>query len=195
MRPVRSIRGQRVEAVHDREDARTDGDVGAADPIRVAGSVPVLVVVPDDRHDRIRKVDRREDLRADRRVQFHLLVFGRRQFSRLVEDVFGNRDLARVVQQRCRLDCFQGLFVFHAKLTGETHRALLDPPDVPVRDFVFGIDGGRQRFDGRQIQRVELFEVSFRVFHPAERRAQRVIEDEEQRRQRQQRDRPEVHLL
>ena len=104
---VRAIRGQRVEAVDDREDARADGDVGAADAIGIARAVPVLVVMPDDRHDGIRKIDRREDLRANRRVELHLLVFGRRELAGLVEDVLGNRDLAGVVQQRGSFDRLQ----------------------------------------------------------------------------------------
>ena len=66
------------------------------------------------------KVDRGEDLGADRRVQLHLLELGRRQLARLVEDVLGHGDLAGVVQQRAGLDGLQRLLVGDAELARQS---------------------------------------------------------------------------
>jgi hypothetical protein len=61
-----------------------------------------------------------------------------------------------------------------------------------VRDFIFGIDRSRQRFDGRQIHAIQLVDVPFRVLQPSERRPHRQVRNEEQRQD--QRDDTEVHL-
>ena len=47
-RAIRTVRGQRIEAVHDHQDARADWDVGSGDAIRITRAVPALVVVTDD---------------------------------------------------------------------------------------------------------------------------------------------------
>ena len=181
-RSIRAVRGQRIEAVHDRQDACADGYVRSPEPVGISRAVPVLVVVPHDRDDRIREVDRREDLGADRRVQLHLLELGGRQLARLVEDVLGHRDLAGVVQQPARLDRLQRLLVGDPQLARQADGCALHSTDVAVRDFVFRIDRRRQRFDGRQVQAVELLDVALRVLEAAERRLQRQVGDEEDRR-------------
>ena len=65
----------------------------------IPGAVPVLVMMADDRDDRIGEIDRGEDVRAESGVPLHRLEFGRCEFSGLVQDVFGHRQLAHVVQQ------------------------------------------------------------------------------------------------
>ena len=80
---------------------------GPGDAARVPGAVPVLVMAPHDRHDGIRKIDKRQNVGADIDMALHLLEFGLGQLARLVQDVFGHRELARVVQQRRRFDALQ----------------------------------------------------------------------------------------
>ena len=108
---VGPVRRQCVVAVDDRENARTNRDGVAFDAVRIAAAIPVLVVVADDRHHRIREVDRGENLGADRGVELHLLELGRRELARFVQDVLGHRNLAGVVEQRRRFDCLQQGFV------------------------------------------------------------------------------------
>ena len=177
-RAVGTIGRQRIEAIDDRQDPGADGDVGAADPIGVAGAVPVLMVMADDRHHRIGEVDGAEDLGADRRVQLHLLEFGRRELARLVEDVLGHGNLSRVVQQRAGFDGLERVLVGHADFTCEADRGKLHAPDMAVRHFVLGVDGRRQGLDRRQIHAVEFLDVALGVLEPPERRAHRQVRDD-----------------
>ena len=94
---IRSVRCESVEAVDDREDARSDGDVRPLDPVRIPPAVPVLMMVPDDRDDGVRKIDRREYVGTHARVELHLFELGGRQLSGLVEDVLRHGQLAHIV--------------------------------------------------------------------------------------------------
>ena len=191
-RSIRAVRRQCVETVDDRQDAGANRDVGSTDSVGVPRAVPVLVVMPHDRDHGIGKVDRGENLRADRRVQLHLLEFGGRQLARLVEDVLGHRDLPGVVQQRSGFDRFERLLVGDADFARQSHRGGLHASDVAVRHLVLGIDRGRQRLDGREIHPIEFLDVSLRVLQPAERRSHRQIRNQQQRQD--ERDDAEVHL-
>ena len=53
-----------------------------------------------DWSDRIRKINAAENLRADRRVDFHFFKLGGRQAAGLVDDVRGHCKFADVVKQR-----------------------------------------------------------------------------------------------
>ena len=152
-------------------------------------------MVADDGNDWIREIDRRKDLRADRRVELHLLELGGRQLAGLVQDVLGYRDLACVVEQRRGLDGLERRLVGDADLAGQAHGGHLQPADVAVRDLVLGVDGGCERLDGREIEPVERRDMSLGVLGPAERRLQGEVEhDEDGRDQQECRQRPEVHL-
>ena len=100
---IRAVFAHRVEAIDDGEDARRPRDRLAAQAVRVAEAVPALVMVADDGHDRVREIDAFEYLRADGRVNLHLVKLGGRQLPRLVQDVIGDGELADVVQQRAGL--------------------------------------------------------------------------------------------
>ena len=79
-----------------------------------------------------------------------------RQLAGLVQDVLGNGELADVVQQRSRLDAREGAASSEADSRRQRDGPALHPPDMAVRDGIFGVDGMRQRFDGRQVQPVDL---------------------------------------
>src|SRR4030095_8309845 len=66
--PVRTVGGQGVEALHDRQDPGAEGNFGSYQTIGIAAAVPSFVVVPHDWHNRIGKVDRGQNSRAHRRV-------------------------------------------------------------------------------------------------------------------------------
>ena len=155
---VRAIGGQRVEAVDDGEDARAQGNLFALEAVGIAGAVPVLVVMPDDRGDGIGKLDRRQDLRADGRVALHGLELAGGQPAGLVENVLRDGYLARVVQERRGLEAAQRILVGDAELARQRQRAVLHPPHVPRRDVVTRVDGGRQRVHGRD-EHVQLRDV------------------------------------
>ena len=66
-RAIGPIRGQGVEAVDHRENARADRNLLAAQAARIPAAVPVLVMGAHDRHDRVGEVDRRRGCRRRRR--------------------------------------------------------------------------------------------------------------------------------
>src|SRR5437867_1981572 len=95
-----------VEAIGERKYASGDRYLVAAQAVRITAAIPALVVMSDDRHNRIRKSDPLENLGADDRVNFHLLELRGRESAWLVENVVGHGELADVVQQRARFERF-----------------------------------------------------------------------------------------
>ena len=101
-RPVRPRRLQRAVAVGDRQDARADRDVLAAQAGRIAEAVPALVVREHQLADRRAERHVAQDLGADARMDLDALELLGRQRVRLREDVLGHGHVADVVQQRRR---------------------------------------------------------------------------------------------
>src|SRR5206468_5549983 len=84
---IRTVGGQRVEAVDNREDAGTEGDVRPFQAVRVARAVPPLVVMAHDRYDRVWELDQPEDLRSHGRVQLDDFELGGTEGPWLVQHV------------------------------------------------------------------------------------------------------------
>ena len=75
---VRPIGHQRAESIDDRDDARAERNLLAAQRRRIAGAVPALVVALDERRHRQRERHVANDVGADPRVDPHFLeLFGR----------------------------------------------------------------------------------------------------------------------
>src|SRR5439155_347021 len=134
-----------------------------------------------DRHDRIRKIDQRQDVGANVDVKLHLLEFRIGQLARLVQDVLGYRELAGIVQQRRRLDRFDRFRIIDAKRIRQRDGVRLYSSNVAVRDVVFGIYSHRQRFDGGEIEPIQIDKVPLSIFETSERCAQREVEHGNQR--------------
>ena len=94
-------------------------------------------------------------------MNLHLLVFCFRQHCRLVQNVFGNRYLTDVVQQRSGLDRQHLIFALHAKMHGQFLSVGLDTADVTVRVRVFCIHGARQDFDRLKVELVQFLNMLF----------------------------------
>jgi hypothetical protein len=152
--PVGAVLAHGVEAVNHGEDARGQRNLLAAQRVRVALAVPHLVVMPNDRHDRVREFHALQNLRADGRVHLHALELGRGQPSRLVQDVVGDGELAHVVEQGPGLE---GLYLVAREAEDAAHAGgvNLHAADVVVRRLVFGVNGGGERLDRRQVQSAE----------------------------------------
>ena len=110
---IGSIRGECIEAVHNRENSCADRDFRTFNTRRVAGSIPVFVMVPDDGHNRVWKIDRGEDIRADARMQLHLFEFGSGQLPGLVQDVLGYGKFTHVMEQGRGFDRLQETLIPH----------------------------------------------------------------------------------
>ena len=110
----------------------------------------------------------------------HPLELSGGQLPRLVENVLGHRELARVVQQCRRFDRLHRQRLAHAERAREADGVRLHAAHVAVRHVVFRVDRHRERFDRRQLQAIHVAEVALRVLQSAERRAQRQVKDSEQ---------------
>ena len=174
---IRAIGGQRVVAIDHRQDAGANRNLDALQSVRIAGAIPVLMMRANDRHHRIREVDRRQDVGADIDVQLHRLEFGRRQLAGLVEDALGHGQLAGVMQQRRGLDRLQRLLVEPAERLGQAHRVMLHAMNVAAGDAVLRFDRGRERADRREIQAVDGRDVLLGVFDAAGPRPHREVDD------------------
>src|SRR4051812_29650484 len=71
LRSVGPIGRQGVEAVDYGEDSCADRNVSSSKPLWISRAVPVLVVVPNNWHDGIRKINCGKNIRSDTRVQLH----------------------------------------------------------------------------------------------------------------------------
>src|SRR5207244_9365686 len=91
--PIRPVRCERVETVDDREDSGSNWNLSALDARRITRAIPVLVVMPHDRDDRIWKVNRRKNVGSHAGMKLHFLEFGFGQLAGLIEDVLGYREL------------------------------------------------------------------------------------------------------
>ena len=76
---------------------RAEGDLRAAQAVRIAGSVPALMMAAYERVDLGEEGDAGQHLGPDDRVPAHDRPLGLTQRARLAEDLTRNRDLADVV--------------------------------------------------------------------------------------------------
>ena len=104
---IRPIGHQRVEVVHDGQNARAQWNLRTLEPAGIALAVPPLVMAQNQRRYRIRERDGADDIRADFRMGADLLELLGRERTRLRQDVFGDGQLADVVQQRGGLDALR----------------------------------------------------------------------------------------
>ena len=147
---VLPIRCERVEAIHHRKDAGANRNLFARKAERITRSVPFLVMRAHDRNHRIREFHLFQNLRADQRMDLHLLELFGSQPAGFRDDVFGHRQFADIVQQS---GCLQGIELvltqpdFLADLGGIDADAL----QMVGRCGVLGFDGKRECFDGPQV--------------------------------------------
>src|SRR6266850_2517083 len=139
--PIRTIGGQRIEAVDDRHDAGAKRNPPARKPPQVTRSVPVLMVRADNRYHP--SIDRKlfQHGGADIDMPLDLLELVSRQASPLVEDVARYRDLADVVHQRGLCDCVDQRYLADSQRGGEAYRVLIDATTVSIERRI----GARRR--------------------------------------------------
>ena len=113
----------------------------------------------DDRLNRIRKVDRRENLSANAGVLLHFRKFCRCELPGLIENVFRDRQFAQIVEQGRRFHRTQIALLFDAELGSKPHRLPLYTANMAVCHLVFGVDDMRECLDRREVHPVHLLEV------------------------------------
>ena len=149
--PVLPVGGERIQAIHRRQNTRPDGNLFASEAVRVSRAVPLLVMGPHDRGHRIGEAHALQNLGSHDRVNLHLVELFRRQLAGLRDDVLRHRQLSDVVQQGGRLQSLQ--FGFGEIQRGSQFpRVDLDSLQMVVRGVILGLDRQRQRLDGSEVQ-------------------------------------------
>ena len=114
-------------------------------------------------------------------MPLHLLEFRSGQFSRLVENVLGDREFSHVVEQRRRRNCFEVPILAHAQSLGELEREHLYASDVAMGDLILRVHRHRESFDRGEIKLIHLCDVSIGVLDPCPRSSKSKIENYDQR--------------
>src|SRR5262249_35904255 len=96
-RAVLPVGRHRVVRVGDEDDPRLEGDLLAAQTVRVTRTIPALVVVEDDLGDRI-DPETVEHAEPDLRMALEDEALGVRELSRLLEDLLGNCEFPEIVK-------------------------------------------------------------------------------------------------
>src|SRR2546423_5930555 len=156
---VRPVGGHRVPGVREPDDRGLEGNVLAREPVRIAGAVPALVVVADDRDGFAETAELADDPRALGGVRLHLRVLPVVELARLDQDPVGNGDLADVVEEGPESQRVQARGR-ELELLPERERDLLYPQRVAGGVRVLGLDGGIEALD--RLERA-LLEPAIRV--------------------------------
>src|SRR5436309_2738142 len=108
--------------------------------------------MPNNRHDGIGKLNRREDICADTNMEFHLLELGRCQRAWFIENVLGYGQLAHVVEESCCLDRSNLCVIRNTHHFSETNRVGLDASNMPMSYLVLCVDRHCESFDSRHVE-------------------------------------------
>jgi len=92
--PVGTVRRQGVKAIHDGQDPSSKRNVRPGETRWIARAIPVFMMMSDYRDDRIGKANRRQQIGSDVSVTLHLAELCLSQTPRLVQDMFGDSQLA-----------------------------------------------------------------------------------------------------
>ena len=155
---VLPIGGECVQAIDGGQNTRPQRDLLTFETKRIAGAIPFLVVGSHQWHYRIGEVNALQDLRANYRVNLHLLELFRRQLTRLGDDVVGYRQLTDVVQNRGSLKSQLVLF-------GETQLlchfpcVYLHPLQMFASGLVLRFNGQRQGLNRAHVQSGQALRV------------------------------------
>ena len=95
---VRAFGSDGVVGVGDADDAGAERNVRAGEAVGIAGAVEELVMVKDDLLDAAEDAERLEDFCAEVDVGLHRLPLIGVERAALIEDGFGDADLANVVE-------------------------------------------------------------------------------------------------
>src|SRR4029077_1231730 len=114
--------------------------------VGITEPVESLVVVPDDRQEDGRRVERSDDALADLNVRLHLRHLARVERSGLVEDGVGYADLPDVVDDSAAVEHVQSR-VRQPELLAEEPSRLPHPLRMALGERVLGLDRRGQRED------------------------------------------------
>src|SRR6185295_6745989 len=93
----RTIFTNRVKTINDGNNPSSDWYLLALQTIRVAQTIPLLMVMPHDRDNWIREIDATQYLCSYHGMDLHLIELGGCQSARLIQDVRRHCQLSYVV--------------------------------------------------------------------------------------------------
>jgi hypothetical protein len=152
---VRTRGGERVVDVDDAYDLRGEGDLVAAQAIRVSRPVVLLVVPADDRLDVPGELDALEQVDPPHRVHLHDLELVAREGAGLVEDLMGDLHLAEVVEVGAEPDG-RDLQLVEAHLERDGDRVLGDARAMAMRVAVGRLDRAAPLADDGEVGALEV---------------------------------------
>ena len=119
----------------------------ALESFRVTAPVPFFMVIAHDVFDRIGKVHSPKNIATDGRMDFHFGEFRLRKFTWLIENVFWDRELSDIMQQRASEQRLQLRFSKPKELS---HLCGIDlsSTHVPMGRLIFSVDSDSQRLNG-----------------------------------------------
>jgi CHAT domain-containing protein/tetratricopeptide (TPR) repeat protein len=136
--------GERVERVHDADDAHGPGDAAGGQAVRVAGPVGVFVVVEDHLGNLVGEPQSLDQIGPQFRVAAQLVPLALGQPTGLGEQPRWDQQLASVVEEGAdadRLDHLGGKAVLH----GQPDRVRRHPPGVQPDGGIDGLDDAHER--------------------------------------------------
>ena len=96
---VGALRRHRLECISEADDPHIQGDLAGGQPMGVARSIEALMVVGDDRQERIEQREVAGDPHPDRGVGLHHLVLLVSKLGCFVQDLLGDADLPDIVEE------------------------------------------------------------------------------------------------
>ena len=105
MKLIRAICGHRVNRIREHNDSGAERNVGSGELVGIAGSIPVLVMMPNRGEDIFELTHFLRELDTLERVQFHDCTFIGRQLARLLENRLKDlMNLPYIMKQRGNRD-------------------------------------------------------------------------------------------
>src|SRR2546429_332254 len=139
-------RAEGVEHFGGADDAGADRDLLPAQAVRVARTIPPLMVVAHCRDDVAKVCERREDLRPDDDVLFDVLELFWGERTLLVQDRFARADLADVVQPAGDPHLLDVL-LWHSELVSDRGGQVRDAGRMSAHVGVLRLQGVHQGFE------------------------------------------------
>ena len=151
---VGPLERHRVVGVDHAHGARDQGDLLAAQAVRVAVAVPALVVMAHAQ-DELLLEQRADDVGAEHRVLAHEVPLLGVQLARLEQDAVGDADLADVVQVGGFFGAADAL-LGPAQLGAQQHHVGRHAGRVAEGVGVLGVQGRAQRLEVAQVHRLDV---------------------------------------
>src|ERR1700676_391359 len=161
---VRTVRGERIEGVGDRDDAREKRNLVSLQTMRITTPVERFVMQLDSWNHVFQLRHRTQDGGALGGMRLHNLELFRSKCTRLLQNAVFNSNFADVVQLSRDTDGFDEVFG-HAHFFGNHHRIARDAVGVTASVWIFFVDRAGEHLNRSHEQVAILVSGAFEVEH------------------------------